>query len=127
MNSIGIPFLTHSWIAEEEMVAPSVETITRSTSKKGRSEITSPFLLTTRRSLFFDTETPNPSTNISSKILSTGYAYSLVEKIMADAPDTIGPAQEALRGLLVDIYGLIEEGDELLPEPGATQDLYPWA
>src|SRR5215218_2608737 len=65
MNSIGMPFFTHSWIAAAEMVAPSVETITRSTSKKGRSKITSPFLLTTSRSLFFETETPKPSMNTS--------------------------------------------------------------
>src|SRR5215211_4695619 len=90
-----MPCLTHSWIAAEEIVAPSVATITRSTSKKGRSKIISPFLLTTRRSLFFDTETPKPSTNTSPKTLSAGYTSLPVERIMPDVPDTIGPAQGA--------------------------------
>src|SRR5215208_487238 len=65
MNSIGMPFFTHSWIAAVEIVAPSVETITRSTSKKGRSKITSPFLFTTSRSLFLETDPPKPSMNTS--------------------------------------------------------------
>src|SRR5215210_1224811 len=69
-----MPFLTHSWMAAAETVAPSVETTTRSTSKKGRSKITSPFLFTKRRSLFFPTETPKPSTNTSLTTLPTGPA-----------------------------------------------------
>src|SRR5215217_9305795 len=102
---MGMPFLTHSWIAEEEIVAPSVETITRSTSKKGRSKTTSPFLFTTKRSLFFETETPKPSTNTSPITLSIGLGFLPVGKIVAEAPDKMRPGQGLRRTLLVFIQG----------------------
>jgi hypothetical protein len=87
----GMPCLTHSWIAAADTVAPSVETITRSTSKKGRSKITSPFFLTTRRSLFLETETPKPSTNTSPIILSAGSISPTLRRIVPKRLDTLCP------------------------------------
>jgi len=76
-----MPFLTHSCTAEEEMVAPSVATVTRSTSKKGRSKIVSPFRFTTRRSLFFPTDTPKPSTNTSPKTLYRTHSFAVTGRL----------------------------------------------
>src|SRR5215210_2374083 len=123
MNSSGIPYLTHWWIAAAEIEAPSVETITRSTSKKGRSKITSPFLFTTNRSLFFETETPKPSTNTSPTILSTGLNFLLVREIVAEAPDTPCPVQGLRQILFVLIQGFFQEGEESSFEFGTTEDL----
>src|SRR5215210_3885778 len=122
MNSTGIPFLTHSWIAAADTVAPSVEKITRSSSKKGRSKMTSPLLLTTRRSLFLEIETPKPSTNTSPKTLSAG-SMSLPSEGLFQRVRTESVRLEACVGLFVLLECFLQKRDELAFQFGTTEDL----
>ena len=69
-------------------------TVTRSTSKNGRSKIVSPFLLTTSRSLFFPTNTPK-TLHKHLAHNSTHHSRGLyVRRIVPDASDTQCPLQE---------------------------------